>query len=283
MDIAQFVQQMTPVFVTAPTARNGITLVQRLLNSSRQIIVYGENLNFIAALPRLVHSSVQVHNERRDEFAAARRQFLEQAADGWTSNLWPDPQPLMLAAFEAFYRAAVVYQQCSQQYGFMRWGIKNPVSEAAMIERLRVLMPRARFVFIHRHPVEVIKSARSRRFITSDEQLDDYARQWRDVTLGVLQQASPHVWRLKYEDLLADPDRAIDHLQQFAGVTNIDRSVMGRKFNTFAADAAGADRSGYIPPDALTDDEKHRILAITADAMKQLGYEAQPTSSATQS
>ena len=156
-DLAQYVQQLTPVFITAPTARNGVTLLQRLINSSKQMIVYGENTNFMSVVPKLVHSSVQVHNERGAEFQEARKQFLEQTTEGWTSNLWPDPQPLMMVAFEAFYKSVLVYQQCSEKYGYQRWGIKNPLNEPQMIERLRILMPKARYLFIYRNPIDVIK------------------------------------------------------------------------------------------------------------------------------
>ena len=53
MNLAKLVKQMTPVFLVAPTARNGITLIQRLLNTTRQIIVYGENPAFVQTMPSL--------------------------------------------------------------------------------------------------------------------------------------------------------------------------------------------------------------------------------------
>ena len=59
-DLGTYVQNLQPVFITAPTARNGVTLVQRLLNSSKQIIVYGENTDFMSVLPKLVHSTVKM-------------------------------------------------------------------------------------------------------------------------------------------------------------------------------------------------------------------------------
>lgn len=276
-DLAQYVQQLMPLFITAPTARNGVTLLQRLVNSSRQMIVYGENLNFMSVLPKLVHSSVQVHTERTAEFEAARNQFLKQTTEGWTSNLWPEPQPLMLVAFEAFYKSALAYQQCSEKNGYQRWGIKNPLNEPQMIERLRILMPKARFIFIYRHPYDVIKSAKSRQFINNEAELKQYAVQWREILNTVVKYPFPEVWILKYEDLIDHPDSVIDQLERFAGITGIDRSVMNRKINTFALPAdqmAGASEKGYVKPDALTTQEKKIITDIAGQVMKQFGYEA---------
>lgn len=274
-DLAQYVQQLTPVFITAPTARNGVTLLQRLLNSSRKIIVYGENLSFMSVLPKLVHSAVQVHTERTAEFAAAREQFLKQTTEGWTSNLWPEPQPLMMVAFEAFYKSAVAYQQSTEKYSYQRWGVKNPLNEPQMIERMRILMPKARFVFIYRHPFDVIKSAKSRKFVTDEAQLRRYALQWREVLSNVVAYNFPEVWVLKYEDLTANPEPVIDQLERFAGVTGIDRSVMKRKINTFALPSdqmEGANEKGYVKPDELSSDEKKIITDIAGDVMQQFGY-----------
>ncbi len=274
-DLAQYVQQLTPVFITAPTARNGVTLLQRLINSSRQMIVYGENTNFMSVVPKLVHSSVQVHNERSAEFNEARKQFLQQTTEGWTSNLWPDPQPLMMIAFEAFYKSVLVYQQCSEKYGYQRWGIKNPLNEPQMIERLRILMPKARYLFIYRNPIDVIKSAKSRKFITTTDQLKQYAAQWAGILTTVVNYGFEQVKVIKYENLIDNPDPIIDQIERFAGITGIDRSVMKRKINTFAVSSElmeGSNEKGYVKPDDLSADEKKMITDIAGNVMQQFGY-----------
>ncbi|MFG0248840.1 MAG: sulfotransferase family protein [Phycisphaeraceae bacterium JB051] len=274
-DLAQYVQQLTPVFITAPTARNGVTLLQRLINSSKQMIVYGENTNFMSVVPKLVHSSVQVHNERSAEFNEARKQFLEQTTEGWTSNLWPDPQPLMMVAFEAFYKSVLVYQQCSEKYGYQRWGIKNPLNEPQMIERLRILMPKARYLFIYRNPIDVIKSAKSRKFITTTDQLKQYAAQWAGILTTVVNYGFEQVKVIKYENLISNPDPIIDQIERFAGITGIDRSVMNRKINTFAVSSnvmEGTNTKGYVKPDDLSTDEKKMITDIAGNVMQQFGY-----------
>ena len=51
MDLQQAMAAHAPIFITAPSARNGVTLIQRLLNSTRQIMVFGENTLLVDHLP----------------------------------------------------------------------------------------------------------------------------------------------------------------------------------------------------------------------------------------
>ena len=275
-DLGTYVQNLQPVFITAPTARNGVTLVQRLLNSSKQIIVYGENTDFMSVLPKLVHSTVKVHTDQSEIFAHARKQFFEQTTEGWTSNLWPDPQIFMVLAFEAFNKAAAAYQQSSEQYGYQRWGIKNPSDQPQMIKRLKILMPNAKFVFIYRHLLDVVRSAKSRAFIKDDAGLAKYATQWKDILTAVVNAKHSNVWILPYEKLIESPDAMIDQLQQFTGINNIDATVMQRKFNTFQTTdpkIEGTNKNGYIKPQPLSKAEIKIVTDIAGKTMQQFGYE----------
>ena len=66
------------MFVVAPCARNGVTLLQRLLNSSRKIIVYGENVYFMHRLPEMVRFIVHAYKTHGKSIEASRQRFLDQ-------------------------------------------------------------------------------------------------------------------------------------------------------------------------------------------------------------
>ncbi len=273
--LSQQAQQMQPIFVVAPTARNGITLIQRLLNSSRQIIVYGENINFVDALPKLVYTSVQTHTRFGQEFNESRDRFLNQTTEYWTSNLWPDTERFMLQMFDAFNRAAVLYQRCSQDYGFERWGIKNPMTCPDMIVRLTALMPQAKFVCIYRNLIDVARSAKARQFIQSPDDFVQLAQLWQENVTALLQTNENYLLVAQYEKLLADPDNMLDRIEAFVGITGIDRTVLGRKINTFDTQSnPGVAQSGYIPPQPLTPDETRLLVTHAKTALDIAGYEA---------
>jgi len=273
MDLAEAVKQMTPVFVVAPTARNGITLVQRLLNSTRRIIVYGENTDFVERLPTLVHSAVQTHTESGVEIARSREKFLNETTEYWTSNLWPDTLNYMLVMFESFYKTALLYEQYSLHIGFQRWGVKNPMVSAQMIERLNVLMPRARFVFIYRNLYHTARSAKARQFIKTDGDLEAFAGRWREHLAAVLDKPQPHLLPIRYETLLDERAPTVAQIAEFAGVEGIDPAVLERKINTFeGATSAGLSPTGYIDPAPLTPADVKTIRHAAGAVLDKLDY-----------
>ncbi len=274
MSVDQVQRTCKPVFVIGPTARNGITLIQRLLNSSRQIIVYGENTGFFHALPAIAITAWETHRKLAGEFNEAREQFLAGQTEGWTSNLWPDSGRFTNALCEGFYKAAMVYEQCSQEYGYTRWGLKNPLSDPYIIPRLITLLPHCRFVFMHRHLFDIVKSAKARKFITGDEQLVEYARLYQMNMNAVLNTPRAQTLIIRHADLVADPEPMLQRLESFVGVTGIDRSVMQRKINTFPGTKdQGRSETGYIEPEPVTEREKAICMEIARPMLEQAGYE----------
>jgi len=272
-DLTELAQRFQPVIVTAPTARNGITLLQRLLNSTRQTIVFGENVQLVETLPALVAANHSLHYNMGPQIRQSREKFLHETTEYWSSNLWPETEPMMRLSFETFYKAVAIYDGSARQYGFHQWGIKNPMTSTQMIHRLAQLMPNARFVLIYRNPFEVVASAKARRFVQSEQQVADYARQWQE-RLNAATQQQDRLLMVKYEDLTANGDAEIGRLEGFTGVPGIDRKVLSRKINTFRGETAdGHAPDEYIAPEGLTDRERELIVEQAGDAMGWAGYE----------
>jgi hypothetical protein len=273
LSMEEIQRTVSPVFVLGPTARNGITLIQRLLNSSRRIIVYGENTALMHALPEVVMTTVTNHQKMCAELDEYRRRFLNGETEGWTSNLWPDSNRFTSAVCESFYKAVMVYEQCSREYGYSRWGVKNPLSNPYIIPWMLTLLPRCRFVFIHRHLFDVVRSAKARKFITDDAQLRKYADQYQTNMHAVLNTPRDQTMIIKQEQLVAEPEPIIQRLEAFAGVSEIDRTVMQRKINTFPGTRdQGRSYTGYIDPEELTDREKAICLEHARPTLQQAGY-----------
>ncbi len=262
-----------PVFVIAPTARNGITLLQRLVNSTGQIIVYGENAIFMHELVTVAIQAIEVNQQQHAEFEQVRTRFLQGERDGWTSNLWPDSNRFANAVIGGFYQTTMVYEQCTREYGCGRWGIKYPLTDPYIVPRLLCLLPGSRFVFIHRHLFDVVRSAKARQFITNDEQLIEYGRQYQANMHAVLNTPREQMMIIRYEDLMADPEPVLKRLETFTGVSGIDRSVLSRRINTFQGDPSiGRSPTGYIPPAELTEAEKALLTEEARPTLEQAGY-----------
>src|SRR6185503_5103647 len=130
--------------------------------------------------PTLAEACCTIHATFGDQFDEARRTFLHDTTEFWTSNLWPDTSRFMELGVDAFCRAVGLYERCSRECGFDRWGIKHPAGSQATIRRLAQLLPSAKFVFIYRNLYDVARSAKARGFIASAQQCAAFAQQWQN-------------------------------------------------------------------------------------------------------
>jgi hypothetical protein len=259
-----------PLFIFSPNARCGITLLQRLINSTRQIIVYGENAFLTVALPaHLVEMAGQ-----GPALADARRRLLGGQYDFWSSSIWPPVARWQQGVVEAVGHLLSVYQRSAADDGYPRWGIKNPIPDGRYLQIFHEIRPDARFIFIYRHIADILRSQKARKWITDLRKLAVEAARWVQVT-GYMQDAasSERVMMIRYEQMVADPDAHADRLEAFAGVEGIDRSVFDRKVNTFVGDQKnGHSPDEYIPPEELTDAELEVTHQVAGAMLKRLEY-----------
>jgi hypothetical protein len=78
---------------------------------------------------------------------------------------------------------------------------------------------------------------------------------------------------LRYEELTVRPDEHIEKIEAFTGISGIDRSVLQRRFNTFAGDRErGYSPSEYIEPEPLTPEEEAALRGAAEEALAKTGY-----------
>lgn len=262
-----------PLIITAPSARNGVTLVQRLLNSSRQIIVYGENRHLCEIAVETALIATETHQQSHAAFDRTRRRFFDETTEFWSSGLWPDSEMYARTAVAGYQALLDAYSRSSAKDGYSRWGIKHPFSEIAAVARFVALVPQHQMIYIYRNPFDVMRSYKSRRFVRTLEDVHKTAVMWTESVSVLTRESDPRLLTIRYEDLIADPDVWISRIEEFTGVENIDRSVMTRKFNTFrGAEERGHARNEYIAPTELTDDEMQIIAKQAGPMLDSLGY-----------
>lgn len=263
--------EMAPLFVVAPSARCGTTLVQRLLNSSRQIVVYGEDHMMFNAMPPLV-TGILAHRDgpTAKDVAQQRRQFLAGDTNDWTGTLLPDPKDhaefIIRQAVELF----AFYESDARRLGFARWGVKYPLRSWRPAEVIGRLLPSARFLVLYRHVLDALASAKGRGWIQNEAAAREFAGRWSDNLVGLIGWPNERKRALRYEDLTGGPE--LSELAAFAGVERIDPAVMGQRVNTFKASGPGNDPSGYVAPAELSDAERALALEISEPGLRAGGY-----------
>lgn len=254
-EVANRYSEIAPIVVTSPATRCGTTLVQRLLSASDNGFVYGEEVGYqirtvITWFAGLVRQYEQSGERMDKEFAQALTGKLRD----WRPGLTAPTTVMQRAWVEIFYQLPLTLSDYSRSIGRPAWGYKVPGLTRDMLRVTLSMMPRAKVIYVFRNLYDVLKSAKARKFVTSDKSVTQFCADWannmREVS-GLAQ--DERVLFLKYEDLVENRDECVHLLEAFTGASHLDPHVFDLKINTFAGEeAAGHSPDQYIRPAHLT-------------------------------
>lgn len=222
-----------PIFVLGATWRSGSTLLQRLLLSSGDVMMWGEPWNRCDLVQRLreslrpIDASWPVKGNVVDELTSADPLHTLMVPD-----LYPE-RPDLLAAHRAMFDR--LYADPARQRGYRRWGMKETRLGAEDARYLHALYPNARMVLLYRDPFASWSSyvaLRAQGFARWPHEPivspHDFGTMWRERVRGFLDYPVelPHV-KVSYESLIDDP-AVLDELASFCHVEP-DRSTLEQR------------------------------------------------------
>lgn len=166
-----------------------------------------------------------------------------------------------------------------------RWAEKTPLNVLCfdwVLERF----PEARLVHVVRDGRDVVCSMRQhpdRRWVDGVEvkelrpqSVDSYMRRWvRDTQAGIGRRGDPRYLEVRYEDLVAEPERVMRELvealeEPWVPAILVDRTPSGGK-RAHAGSRITTSSVGRWRHD-MTADEHRRVQAIGGDLLARLGY-----------
>ena len=198
-----------PVFLFAAGWRSGSTLLQRVLMSSGNLMIWGEPF----ARSGIATSLASQFRAFTQEWPPASYFVANQGADlsdQWVANSYPNPARLV-AAHRAFFIELLA--EPASALGRDHWGLKEVRLGGEHARYLKLLFPAARFVFLVRDPYAAYASFR--HYIKSDfhawperpiHTAGEFGRLWAELASS-LQETTTAVdalW-LRYEDYLREP------------------------------------------------------------------------------
>ena len=260
-------EQLPPVFIFAACWRTGSTLLQRILNSSDQLMIWGEP-GYLDLMRRVYDMLTrQTANQEQVWDTLQKTGFSDQ----WLPNLAPRRE-WTREALREFFQRLYFTNATSVKPTCRGWGMKEVRAGAiGNAEFLHRLFPDARFVFLFRHPVScfesVIASQFYRNFADPLYPMKVY-RENLDNVLALRQTPPAYAWHsLRYEDMIG-PERTavLDELFDFIGVSRppaTESVITGRKLGG---------SHNKVP---LTDDLRAQLVALMGDGPAQLGYDLQ--------
>jgi hypothetical protein len=261
-----------PIFILASGQRCGSTLLQRLLNSHPQVMIWGEQEGHLERF-LTEHRALGRWAKRHDDL---RLQFLRDGYDGFMPNVLPDETDVRNAA--ARYLEAL-FGRPATRMGRPIWGFKEVRYDADVALMLLNLFPDARFIHLTRHVTDCYRSLKRWEAIPGrwrPEWTSMFLDDWVRINSSFLKEASqfPRLMRIRYEDAITDQEGLIMSLAAFVGVeaSRIDRAVFAQQ----KAETWENEEGAWVDPStiALDDEDKARLGSEeVVCVLRALGYE----------
>ena len=253
-----------PIFVLSAGWGSGSTLVQRLIISSKDALIWGEPLDISATVHRMSNTLIPF----RPEWPPQEHFLPERAADKlsreWIANLVPPIEDLK-SSHRLFFSNWL--GKNALESGYSRWGLKEVRLTIDHARYLKWLYPEAKFVFVYRDLFRCYNSCRRRRDWYSvwpkykATPIVAFAHHWTHLVSGFLDGFEEvGGMLLRYEDLIAD-GYGLEALKEYLDLENIDEELLKKN--------VGA-RSKYRSP--LIYPEKVILQSIGGKMRRELKY-----------
>lgn len=242
---------MGPTFVFGCSWRCGSTLLQRIINSSGKIFIWGEHAGLISSCARAYDEliTLQPLADRQAQSLAIRG---EQA---WVANLTP-PLALLSDAFRGMLVS--YYEPPTRAKGIERWGFKEVRYDANVAKFLLSLFPEGRVLFLVRHPVDVIASNAANDWYSNIGGEEAVLEQWKRSCQSFADQEDERVLCVRYEDLVSNPSSTLkdvaEHIelhQNFFSPSALKSKVRGAKNQPASVSPEKIEQIAYSLKDLL--------------------------------
>lgn len=248
-------EEVEPIFVVSPTARCGTTLVQRLLNSSREMIIFGEEALIYKELPEILSHLLDRLRFQEKEIAETRRKFKEETTEFWSNALLPSSEEFLEAGRRWLLETVQVCEKSAKDFNCDRWGFKFPLQHHESVSIYKKFLPKARFIYIYRNLIDIAKSFKARKWFNGSKDIAKLAYRWKQNQIAAFKEKDRNFLFLRYEDLVSQPRKIIPILENFARIEGIRLEVMDKKINTWPGKGEGHSPNSYVSPEELKEDE----------------------------
>lgn len=250
----------SPVFIYAASWRTGSTLLQRIINASKDIFVWGEP----AFLPE-VRNLYERAESYLNKVTWSRRTALHSNAGKWAAVISPPPERLKRAT-KAFFKG--LYQEETENFGMKRWGFKEVRSNAvANMCLIKGLYPDCKFLFLVRDPYDTYRSIKGKEFHANFKEPMEPIKVWSNNVTEFLDDTTigKNALLIRYEDLASITKNNNALLNEITGHirTKLTNKMYRQMEIRIDSSGTGSD---------LTYDELRTISQIAGKAAKRLGY-----------
>jgi hypothetical protein len=228
---------MSGFLCLASVGRSGSTLLQRLLNSHPDLVLFGEHEGFIhgirSAYERLVapRTVALFETGRRQLAAILEAEPVTDSPGGWSIEWTNALRPADVAPAFARFIKDLVYPPDARSPSHRYWGFKEIRYGVEELRFLATILPDARFLVLARDPLAVYRSQCRLgwgRELGAEKAADEFHRAFSALAdaWDALREPSGvggHTRLVCYERLVADPLAHLDLIASWLGVAPFDR------------------------------------------------------------
>lgn len=253
---------ISPILITSPCQRSGSTLLVRLLNSSSNTLIYGENaandISFL--LNQLTHRKLLLgsgKNERDKQLQS----MLDGSVNQWIPDLLPKVDDYLESMEKAFLSHIQFFEEAAKKENRNVWGAKQPGWTGGNINVFRNCLPNSKVIYIYRDMEACVKSAKGIQIINNFDEAKFFLEGYLQSYNSVMQLPdSEKLLKISFTDLVEKPMEIISEITAFTSALNIDQKIMKIKVNTYFGDTRSLQSNdGYITPTELSEEEKSLI------------------------
>ena len=224
-------EQQSPVFILSAGWRSGSTLMQRLVMSSKSILVWGEPYSHARVISHLAAGISAVTESWPEDKWFIDQYDMKKLDSTFVANMYPPIEDMQQACLAYFKR---MLDEPAKQREFERWGLKDVRLTIEDAYFIKWLFPKAKFIFLCRNPYDSYKSYRQDRswyFEWPDEPVftaTAFGHHWSKLVSGFYKGAADLGGMfIRYEDLLSGAINS-DALETYLDL-KIDASLLGNK------------------------------------------------------
>ncbi len=246
-NIPKNISNLAPIIISSPTTRCGTTLLQRLLCSSQNGVVFGEfcAMDMDSYLDVFL-KHIERYQNHRQHLDLSLEKFSNGQLNDWILDLTPELEPYLMVLAKACFLGLEHCEAQALALGRTVWGIKKPGFKPASLNALKLMMPNFKLLYIYRDVFECAQSAKARGDLKSLEDFKTYTQVWVQNLLFVLKfYQFENKLLIHYRDLIQQPEVWLEQISSFTLMEGMDKSILNFKVNT---NRNQTNPEGYIQP-----------------------------------
>jgi len=224
----------SPIFIFSAGWGSGSTLLQRLIMSSGEVLIWGEPFDRSIPIQRMASSLAAIKHDWPPNYHFTDTNSISKLSNSWIANLSPPPQDLKKAHLSFFTEW---FETSLPIYNVKRWGLKEVRLTINHAHYLKWLFPNAKFVFIYRDLPDTYRSCKNKQWYLSWPKYKmsnfiTFTMHWKNLTESFIKQHHEvDGFLIRYEELITK-NFDFSELENYLNIKHIDTSVLKEKIGS---------------------------------------------------